>query len=58
MNVNSKVIYGLWNTNKFVKFNKTTVSILCIQMGRGSYVSPESTRGLRQEILDHFHYGK
>ena len=22
MNVNRKVIYGLWNTNKFVKFNK------------------------------------
>jgi len=23
MNVNRKVIYGLWNTNKFVTFNKT-----------------------------------
>jgi len=34
---------------------KHTVSILCIQMGRGSYVSPDSTRGPRQESLDHLH---
>jgi len=31
---------------------KHTVSILCIQMGRGSHVSPDSTRGPREEILD------
>jgi len=31
------------------------VSNLCIQMGRGSYVLPDSTRSPRQESLDHLH---
>jgi len=33
MNVNSKVIYGLWNTNKCVKFNKT--HSLCFMHSNG-----------------------
>jgi len=34
---------------------KHTIFILCIQMSRGSYVSPDSTRGPREESLDHLH---
>jgi len=55
MNANRKVIYGLWNTNKFVKLKNTESPILCIQMGKVSYASPDSTRGPRQEGLDHLH---
>jgi len=42
------MVYGIQTCSLYSI--KHTVSILCIQMGRGSHVSPDCTRGPREEI--------
>jgi len=49
MNVGSKVIYGVWTTEWFVKFNKLTVCILRILSEQGSVGFTRLSEGFKTQ---------
>ena len=58
MNVNSKIIYGLWNTNMFVIFNKTYSLNFMHSNGQGFARFTRLYKGSKGRNLDHLHKGK
>jgi len=49
MNVGSKVIYGVWTTEGFVKSNKLTVCIVRIFSDQGSVVFTRLSEGFKTQ---------
>ena len=49
MNVGSKVIYGVWTTEGFVKFNKLTVCIVRIFSDQGSVGFTSLSEGFKTQ---------